>query len=106
MTTASSTSRTASASIRVTVQARAVNLDDDAQRASLAVADWLAPRDLSDLAAWRAEYAAAMNGETETNAETTRYGRLLASAEAVATTAATRGWARPEAFVTVDIEAA
>lgn len=99
---AESTSSATGCIVHVRIEGRHARLDD-AQSASLAVAEWLGGRDMSWLADGRAEYAAIANGETDGDQETTRYGRLIASAEAVATTAATKhGWRHDAIFVDID----
>lgn len=92
--------------IRVEVQARATNLDDDAQRAADAAAAWLdANRPTRPMAELCAEFAAAANGGTDgVDSQDTEYGRMINTMVSIATDAATEGWARREAFVTVDVE--
>lgn len=107
MTTANVTRREFGFTVSVEITARAVSLEDDAERAAKAVCDWLRQNPpTGNLAEWREEYRAAAEGETYVDQEKTGYGLLLAAAGDIAQEAATQGWANPEATVFVDIQTA
>jgi hypothetical protein len=107
MTTANATRTEFGFIVSAEITARAVSLEDDAERAAKAVCAWLHQNPpAGNLAEWREEYRAAAEGETDVDQETTEYGLLLAAAGDVAQEASTRGWANPDATVFVDIQPA
>jgi hypothetical protein len=108
----SSTSRANNAYVRVEVTARGVDCTESAQRASLAVAEWLDTVDTSTIGADLAAYVASRTATDEDGeplawdeSAAARYEALCDAAYDIAFAAATTGWARPDgAYVTLDIE--
>lgn len=108
MSAASCSTYTKTALVTCRIEARATDLEADAERgvrAAAAAFDKLAFS--RPLAVLREEYRAVLEGEMDIglDAHETEFGRMLADLERIADRAATEGWHDPEgAAVFIDVE--